>query len=157
MTSATAITQPKAPLTGFGGWLIWLAIGQALAIPRMVQKLVAYYGDESTPAMFQATPVAMYGELILWVCYLVLVIYTTGAFFYKKRAFKRAFTIQSLSLLAFGIIDLIWISAVDGVPLAAMINEGAGQLGSAVGATIGMIPWVAYVWRSRRVANTFVN
>jgi hypothetical protein len=55
--------------------------------------------------------------------------------------------------------DFLWVSAISGVPLATFLNQQptTEQLGTAIGYMILGLPWVAYVWRSRRVANSFVN
>jgi hypothetical protein len=155
MTHVTAITQK--PLTGIGGWLIWLAIGQVLAIPRIVYSMFKYYGDKDTLATFQTYPAAMYGELFLTLLFLGIVFYTTAVFGAHKRVFRKAFTIQVFANPVLTFVNLVWVSAVTGVPLASLGASVSEQIGSAIGTTVACLPWVAYVWRSVRVRDTFVN
>jgi hypothetical protein len=91
--TVTAVTQPKAPLTGFGGWLIWLTIGQVLAIPRVIFGMFKYYADKDTLALFQTFRVAMYGELVIELLAIGVIFYTTHTYVGQKRIFKKAFTI----------------------------------------------------------------
>lgn len=155
--TVAVVAQPKAPLTGFGGWLIWLSIGQVLAIPRIIFRLMQYYTDKDTLALFQISPVAGYGELVTNLLYVGIVFYTTYTYFGQMRIFKKAFTIQALSLPLLFFFDCVWMSAVLGIRLSDMLNAAPKEVGSTIGVTIGFIPWVAYVWRSRRVENTFVK
>jgi Protein of unknown function (DUF2569) len=100
---------------------------------------------------------AMYGELVLNLLFIAIIFYTTHCLFAEKRIFKKAFTIQALSVLLIPILDWIWGSAVSGIPLASMLDVMAEPVGRGIGAAIGCSPWIAYVWCSRRVKNTFVR
>jgi uncharacterized membrane protein YeiB len=146
---------PAPPLTGIRGWLYLLAIGMILNPIGGVMDLIRYY--QGIAAAFQQSPTGVIGDLIINLTWLAFICYTTAVFFGERRIFKKAFTVMVFTFPAPVFLDLIWVSAATGVPLANLISMSVEEIGKSLGSIIGGIPWVAYVWRSRRVANTFTR
>lgn len=145
------------PLTGIRGWLVLLGLGMIIAPVRFVYSMIKYYSVEANLKVFQSLPAAMIYELILNFLLLAFLFYTTVIFFKKNRTFKKVFTIMVFMNPVAVFLYYPWVSAISGVP-APVANSFLGeQLATAMGSMIAGLLWVAYVWRSHRVANTFVN
>src|SRR5262249_51846462 len=140
---------------GIGGWLVLVALGQIFGPVRTVVNFATYYGDKTNQAVFGTFPVAMYGELVLNISYVLLVFFTTYTFFATKRIFKIMFTIEFAANIMLVAFDAAWIAiatsiAIDGSKIGA-------DFARAIGAAIWGIVWIPYIWMSKRARNTFVN
>src|SRR5260221_10745207 len=151
-TSTHTLTAQPEP-AGIGGWLILVAIGQILGPLRTLLETVIYYTDKDVRIAFEKFPIATYGESLINLAYLAVVLFTTYAFFAHKRIFKLMFTVEILCLIFVPPLDVFWMSAATGLPVSALADPA---LGKSIGAGIIGLIWVAYVWRSKRVRNTFV-
>jgi Protein of unknown function (DUF2569)/Peptidase family M48 len=144
------------PLTGIRGWLALLGLWMIIAPIRFVYTMIKYYSDGANLTVFHSLPAAMIGELVLNLLYLAFLFYAAVILFKKKRTFKKVFTITVfMNPVTVEFLYYLWASAISDVPLATSFP--AEQLAAAIGSIIPGLLWVAYVWRSRRVANTFVN
>ena len=57
------MVQPE--LSGIGGWLILMLLGQIVGPIRAFINVVIYYTDLELIPVFKKFPVAMYGEMVL--------------------------------------------------------------------------------------------
>jgi hypothetical protein len=115
------------PPCGIGGWLILVAVQQILGLLAALAVL----------AVFLYKGVA-WEDAVGQTIAAGVIAFTTYAFLAKKRMFKGWFTAETL---LFMFVELV----------------GASGLAQMIGVVIGNAIWLAYIWRSRRVANTFVN
>jgi Protein of unknown function (DUF2569) len=152
----TPVTSAPAGPKGIGGWLVLVAIGQVLGPLRLIGTLAEYYANNDTLVAFGKIPVTMYGELVIYLVYLGITLFTSFVFFAHKRIFKLWFTIEVATVALDAILDYFWVSATTGVSVQALL-ETQGNLFQAMGATLVGLIWMAYVWCSKRVRNTFVN
>ena len=145
---------PVGPI-GIGGWLILMAIGQVLGPLRALAAMAMTYINKEVLFAFGEIPVSMYGGLVIDLVFVMFLIVTSTVFFARKRIFKIMFTIEAISLLAINPLEYLWMSATSTLTFGELVNPDDVGNGLA-GFIIGLI-WVVYLWRSKRVANTFVN
>jgi putative effector of murein hydrolase len=85
-----------------------------------------------------------------------VIIYTTVALFGHKRTFRAAYTAQAIAVGSFLLVDLLWVLATTQVVHPDMLAKVVAKAWTtAIAVAIGSAPWLAYIYRSRRVANTF--
>ena len=152
----------EAPeLVGIGGWLVLVAIGQVLGPIRSLLSIGNYYLNELDTSLFESFPLTVYGEIVLNVAFFAFSIFTAIMFFRHSRLFPRLFILQWILIGALPLIDAAWVaitaSIYTGESLTEFFNMDAKDIGQVVGAIIFGPIWIAYVLRSRRVANTFVK
>jgi len=160
-TTTPASNTPGVPaLKGIGGWLVLVAIGQVLGPLRTLVSIAAYYANIDA-RLFEKFPAAAYGEVLLNVAMLVLVLCTSILFFRKSRKFPRFFIIEWIAIGILPLLDAVWaaltISLYAGQSFSSLLSldpQGSIQIAAAI--IVGPI-WITYILRSRRVANTFVN
>ena len=156
LTAAPRVEIPTSP-QGIGGWLILIAIGQVLGPLRVLADLAQTYGSADMARAFKTIPLAMYGTLVIDLAYAIFMLATTVVFFTHKRFFKIMFTWEIFGIFLVVLLEFLWMSATINVPASKLIDASAGEIGQSIGATVAGLVWVAYVWRSKRVRNTFVN
>jgi hypothetical protein len=143
-----------AELSGIGGWLIFVAIGQVLGPLQVVAALFIY--QTSVPdGVWGAYPVAMSVELLISLVLLGVVVWTSIRFFGKRRSFPRWFTIEWIIGVAYLPLTLLWAAAATGLPLSNFA-EGQDWIQWIVMSGVGFV-WVLYIHNSVRVRNTFVE
>jgi hypothetical protein len=140
--------------TGFGGWLLVLAIGQTGA---PFGKLSGLLGDLTSGETFRKIP---NGELVndietaLDACFLILLIVATDAMYAKKRLFRPLFLCQWLAGVTLFVVQVATFAKLLPLPFGKQyIITFSGPLVILV--VVGF--WVWYVFSSKRVAGTFVN
>jgi hypothetical protein len=152
----------NAPATGFGGWLLLLAVGVYLSPLRTVVNLskVEEGVDES---VLQRFSLMFHGEICLNLILLLLQITTAVFMARKSRRFIDLFIWTGIYIVLVTPLDLLWVSAV----ISSQTDRSFGNamelvstpetLGSWIGVSIPVAVWMLYVTRSRRVANTFTR
>ena len=69
---------------------------------------------------------------------------------------RRANTAQAIAVGSFLLVDLLWVLATTQVVHPDMLGKAVAKAWTtAIAVAIGSAPWLAYIYRSRRVANTF--
>jgi hypothetical protein len=157
-------TQPPAgepePLR-IGGWLILLAIGQALAPIQVIlgaaSILLPQYLHWKIVGGF---PTGLIGFALLFAAFLILVTQSAWLFFRKSRRFPRFFVFQALLTLFY----------LTGAPLGiAMAGRGlsfdealartftASDIAWIVVAVVIFTVWIAYLYISKRARMTFIR
>ncbi|MBB6407374.1 DUF2569 family protein [Mesorhizobium sangaii] len=142
-------------LVGFGGWLMLLAIGQALSPLRTLASLGSSSDGYSQLMLVSNGPMVVYGEVVLLLAFMVLQIVVLVAMLRRSLRFKQLFLAQWIAIPVVFILDAIWISTILGVPVGQVVSEEA--LAASIGWFVLAGLWVAYVYRSVRVRNTFTR
>lgn len=164
IADAAGAAMPAAAtphLAGIGGWLIFIAIGQVLGPVRTGIALVKYYTSEVNGDFFTEYTLTFYGELLMNVAFLAFMIITAVFFFRHSRLFPRLFILELVLTATLPLIDMLWaavtVSAVSGTNIADLLSLDPQDIGQVVATVIIGPIWIAYILRSRRVANTFVK
>ncbi|RWO94767.1 MAG: DUF2569 family protein [Mesorhizobium sp.] len=141
--SATKPSQNPASLVGFGGWLMLLAILQAFSPLRTLVSLgSSSEGYRQLMALPNGT-LAVYGEVALLLAFVVFQVVVLVTMLRRSYRFKQLFLYQWFVIPIVFILDTAWISAVLGIaPIVSLALTGI---------------WVAYVYKSVRVKNTFTK
>ena len=146
-------TSKRGP-TGFGGWLLVLAIGQTGA---PFGRLSALLGDLTSGETLRKIP---NGALVsdigtaLDACYLILLIVVTDAMYARKRLFRPLFLCQWLAGVILFVAQVVMFAKLLPLPFGKeYIVAFTGPLVILV--IMGF--WVCYVFISKRVGGTFVN
>ncbi|ESY72554.1 DUF2569 family protein [Mesorhizobium sp. M0051] len=153
--SATKPSQNPAALVGIGGWLMLLAIGQALSPLRTLANLaISAEGYQQLMALPNGV-MAAYGELALNLAFLALQLVVLVSMLRRSHRFPRLFLFQWLAIPVVFILDTIWIASILGVPVNKVLAGDA--LLAAIASFVGTGIWTAYVYKSVRVRNTFTR
>jgi hypothetical protein len=156
------------PTKGFGGWLILVAIGVTLAplcsLGSLAQTAEPFLDVVRRPDLEAqaAAHLALAGIIALGLT-LVIVQSTTATFmFQKSRRFPQMFIWAIICTLLVPPLILFWVTGVyssySGQTFWNVLGQSLpGEIGQWIGGTIGVVPWMLYVIKSRRVANTFVK
>ncbi|UVK45159.1 DUF2569 domain-containing protein [Mesorhizobium sp. AR07] len=155
LRSAIKPTQNPADLVGFGGWLMLLAIGQALSPLRTLAELGSSSEGYNQLMLVPNGPMVVYGEVALLLAFLVLQLVVLVAMLRRSRRFKQLFLIQWLAIPVVLILDAAWVSTVLEVPVEQVVTGDA--LAASIASFVLAGLWVAYVYRSVRVRNTFTR
>lgn len=147
--SATSINPP---LKGIGGWLGLLAIVQILTPLRFAYTLIQYYSTLDY-SLFRRFPIAALGEAAMNVAMGILCVYTSILFFRTSRNFRRFFVWQLFAAVFMVPINAIWVALAVGV----IPPIGPKEIGPSIAAAIVGTIWILYLFKSKRVANTFVR
>jgi len=153
--SISASDGSKPSPNGIGGWLVLVALGQVFGLIRTVITLVEYYSSPQTHTAFAKIPLAAGGELGINAAYLALLILSTYAFFNKKGYFPSLFVTEVLASPLVFCLDAAWISATTNASFSGAIDTDG--LARSVGACIPGAIWIAYLFISKRVKNTFIK
>jgi len=151
--SAAKPSQNSAALVGFGGWLMLLAIGQTLSPLRSLAQLGSSTEDYQKLMMLPNGTLAAYGEIALLLAFVVLQGVVLVAMFRRSSRFKQLFLVQWIAIPVVFVLDAVWISAVLGAPMSQVL-AGDALVTPIVSFVLTGI-WVAYVYKSIRVRNTF--
>jgi hypothetical protein len=150
--SLQTIPPPTPTPKRIGGWLVLLAIAQVFGVIGQINSLLLFSKNKE---IFVAYPIGAYGELLINLAYLGLICVVSYNLFMRKRGFK--FWLIAAVALADVVLGTmyLWWSAILGVSLTHVAD--AHEIRLTIGQNIVGIIWVAYLWRSKRAANTFVN
>jgi hypothetical protein len=151
-------TDPK--LTGIGGWLILVALGQIFGPIIFLVSIGQYYSTLDSNIIGKL-PVTFAGEVVINFFLLVLFIYTAVLFFRRSKQFPRFFVYGMLAAIFLVPLDAMWIA----VGASMETGQWAGELlqtalapseirQTITAAIIGSV-WILYIFKSKRVANTF--
>ncbi|TIO10499.1 DUF2569 family protein [Mesorhizobium sp.] len=153
--SAIKPSQNPAGLVGFGGWLMLLAIGQALSPLR---TLVALGSSSDGYQQLMTLPngtLAVYGEVALLLAFAVFQVVVFVAMLRRSYRFKQLFLYQWFAIPVVFLLNTVWVSAVLGIPVSQVL-AGNALIAPVVSFILTGI-WVAYVYKSVRVRNTFTK
>lgn len=152
--------DPK--LTGIGGWLALLAIGQALGPLRYLVSLIQYYSSLEW-RLIQEFPIAFSGEALMNAALGSLYLYTAILFFRTSRSFRKFFVYEVIATIFVLPVSAIWVGIVISVQTGQSIGsimknafEPQEVRQAAIATLVGFV-WILYLYRSKRVANTFIK
>jgi len=157
VTSARRVPNPGVGPSGFGGWLLLLAIGQTLA-PLRTLSILAQSADGYRALQDSSIPNAtlgIYAEVGLFTCFAAFQVFIIITMYRKRHFFRQLFYSQWIAAICVPIADWILTSVLLHIPLNSLVTakDIAGVLGAGL---LGGI-WVWYVARSVRVRNTFTK
>jgi hypothetical protein len=166
-TARAAVNAPHVPaaaseLSGIGGWLVLLAIGQVLGPLRFMASAAQYYVSIDKE-LVQNFPIAFVGEGLLNATLAGLYIYTAILFFRKSKRFPRFCIYEFLATIFVLPVNAVWVAVTIGMMSGQPVGEllqGAfepSEIGQMIAAVIGGCIWIPYLLKSRRIANTFVE
>ena len=164
MTGSTIRQAGEEGPVGLGGWLVLVALGLILNPIRLLVFLVQTYppifqtgawealttpGSESYHQLW--APLLIFevaGNIAVIVASLALLV----LFFRRSRHFPKLFVAFALINLVFVILDA-WLGSLVITDEPMFDPVTARELGRSL---IAVLVWVPYMFRSRRVRNTFV-
>jgi hypothetical protein len=153
--SGTGVGEPR----GIGGWLLLVAFGQVVGPLSGLVILGRSYLDPEILKAFEQYPLASYGELVLYLVLLVLVISTAVLFFRKSRYFPRFYICELVAAGLIPALSTLWISVILsvqlGVPVLELLEPEPQELAQLGVAIVVALIWIPYTLKSRRVKNTF--
>ncbi len=153
---------PELALNGLGGWLILVGVGILIAPFKMLfemAKTLPSYGA-STWASLTTTDGVSYHylyaptlllELVTNIVFVVFGILLIWLFFSRKRWFPALFVLLTITHVA-----VIWGDALLARAIPAVESRG-GEWTSHLRDFLAGLLWVGYMFRSRRVQQTFVR
>src|SRR5262249_41421172 len=142
------------------GWLILLAFGIITTPLRNIASFcttsaaalsLARWRALTTPELDTYAPgvaVMIVVETLFQAAFSAYGIAVAALFFQKRRSFPLHFSIYALGMVAFQLFDHFTVQAVSKDAPANMLPVLQVMIWAGI--------WVTYVWRSRRVAATFV-
>jgi hypothetical protein len=151
--SAVSPSRNSGNLVGFGGWLMLLAIGQVLSPFRTLAELFSSSEGYQQLMTLPNGPLAVCGEIVLLLMFAAIQVIVLFAMLRRSPRFKRLFLYQWIAIPVTFILDAVWTSTVLGIPIGQILAEDAFVAAIASFAVTGI--WVAYVYKSVRVRNTF--
>jgi hypothetical protein len=158
------MTEEKR-LEGLGGWLISVKAGIIFnPLFIIIQTFLIYSGlfsdgnwelltNPGSYAYNQFWETILIGEISVNCGFVLLWIYIGYLFFKKKTLFPRCFIGILLFGLFYSLIDVLAVKAV--LPSEPIFNPDTTK--DLVQSFIGIIIWVPYMLKSKRVKVTFVN
>ncbi|QND64935.1 DUF2569 family protein [Mesorhizobium loti] len=153
-SAAKPSRNPEA-LVGFGGWLMLLAIGQTLSPLRTLADFANSADGYQQLMTLSNGPLAVYGELALNLAFLALQLVVLVSMLRRSHRFPQLFLLQWLAIPVVFVLDTIWVASVLGVPVSLVLAGDALVAPIASFVLTGL--WVAYVYNSVRVRNTFTR
>ncbi|BCG94447.1 DUF2569 family protein [Mesorhizobium sp. 131-2-1] len=151
--SAAKPAEKPAALVGFGGWLLLLAIGQTLSPLRSLVELGSSSEGYQQLMLLPNGPLTVYGEIGLLLVFLLLQVVVLVAMWRRSPRFKQLFLYQWMAIPVVFILDTVWVSIVLGAPMSQVLTGDAVATPILSFVLTGI--WVAYVYKSVRVRNTF--
>ena len=146
-------SQGSGSLVGFGGWLTLLAIVQTLSPFGTLAELFSSSEGYRQLMSLPSGPLAVCGEILLLLAFAVLQTVVLAAMLRRSPRFKRLFLYQWIAIPVVFILDAVWTSIVLGVSLSQILAGDA--LVAPIMSFVLTGIWIAYVYRSVRVRNTF--
>jgi len=145
-----------APIEGFAGWLLFLAIAQWFAVLSVAGELLRQiplyqrYGD--VPETRTATIVEAVGHLAV----LAFVLWAAIAMARRSRLFPGLLRIELVLLVILPVLNLFWVTSETGTYVTEPKLWIAVALRFVVTGLFATA-WFVYSLRSVRVRNTFVR
>ncbi|QPC93284.1 DUF2569 family protein [Mesorhizobium sp. INR15] len=152
---SAAKPSTDSALVGFGGWLLLLAIFLGLSLLRGAAELASSGEAYSQLITLPNGPLATYGEIALSLALMALQAFVFVSMLRRSHRFKRLFLYQWLAMPVVFVADTVWISAVLGFPVGQVLSTESLATAIIAFALTGL--WVAYVYKSVRVSNTFTR
>lgn len=169
LSRAPAPTWPRGPAgadgttKGLGGWLILVGIGVSLGPLPMLLTLLKSAPTYTASSWARLTTPSASSYHVLWaptllfelVSNLTLIVFSAlliSLFFRRRRLFPAVFVIFIVARVIIDLIDAFLANAIPAVKDRAPVDWSSHSRALTTG-----IVWVTYMFRSRRVQNTFVN
>jgi len=152
---ASEVVATKKELRGVGGWLALLALGTVLSPVKMLMSFTKDIED-LLPVIDRAVPsvkVLLSAMIASDGFNIVYAVGLAAALIGHKRYFPKLFYGLAVLAVAQTLIFAVWFNAVIPNGMSAFLDEALPQTG---GYLFAWSIWAAYVYRSKRVANTFV-
>lgn len=157
---AAVFRDVEAEETGISGWLALLAFGQVLGILRLVFN-VGQHVQSISDEVWTRFPTIIWVEIGMNAALIGLAIWTAVLLFQHSHRFPSVFIVQMTCAVLMPLVDLLcaasFFSAALNRPFSDFFVAGSGQLAQMAFAVLSAAVWIAYVLRSRRVANTFTK
>ncbi|RWC41781.1 MAG: DUF2569 family protein [Mesorhizobium sp.] len=153
--SAAKPSRIPGALVGFGGWLMLLAIGQTLSPLRTLADFANSADGYQQLMTLSNGPLAVYGEVALNLAFLALQLVVLVSMLRRSHRFPQLFLLQWLAIPVVFVLDTIWVASVLGVPVSLVLAGDALVTPIVSFVLTGL--WVAYVYKSVRVRNTFTR
>jgi hypothetical protein len=150
--SAAKPSSTREPV-GFGGWLMLLAIGQVLAPLRTLAEMGSNLDGFRQLMVMPNGPFVAYGEVALSLGFVALQLVVLVAMLRRSPRFRPLFLCQWLALPIIFVLDTLLVSGVLGISIGEVITPRS--LASFLGSFFVTGLWVAYLYKSVRVRNTF--
>ena len=153
--------REKAELSGIGGWLILIAIGQLVGPLKFLGSLAPYYSNPDVEALRINFPIVFFIEAVLNASFLVIMVVTTVFFFTKSRWFPTFFIFEYAAAILVGPLDVavsaLGLSIYTGRPISFFAEQmlTPKEVGQWIPALVSAAVWIPYILNSKRVANTF--
>lgn len=150
-------TEPK----GIGGWLFFPILGMVLAplwaVVSIARSFEVLLNLSTYPSLFQSL-VIVETTAIVFVS-IIAPVYLIGKLNSKSQYFPRRYIQWMFCVAAFVVLDtlaiyLMFKEQVDAGKLQIFDNETIRAWSQAI---VGILVWVPYMLKSRRVRNTFVE
>lgn len=151
---ASVEIKPAEP-SGLGGWLILLGIGQVLSPIQFAVQMVSTYGSLPEGLIAQQ-PMAFAGDVVIRLSVLVLFIVSAWLFFTKRASFPNFFIVSMVAAFLMPFVLGGWVTLASGVNTLVNLTT-LDFIGPYLLAVVVTALWIAYLWTSVRVRNTFVN
>ncbi|MBY3220298.1 DUF2569 family protein [Rhizobium laguerreae] len=152
--SAWRTTDPVNGPSGFGGWLLLLAIAEVLGLLRALANVANSIENYTEYNSIGGSQLVIVGEAVLSLALVMLQAVVVWFMFKKDRLFPRLFFYQWIAIAVAFVLDVALVSAVLGVGVSQFLT--AEVVGPSVAAFIITGLWVWYVSKSLRVRNTFI-
>jgi Protein of unknown function (DUF2569) len=162
----TAAVTPVSGPSGFRGWLVLLAIG-VIGSPMIMISAFVQSGDLDS-STFNKYPAIVTADSGLYLALIALQICT--AFFMARRArrFVSFYIATATAMIVFEPVKFLLTIEIAGLTVGvsglAVLQQyfkdhdpDPEAITRWVSSSIGLVVWIFYVIRSRRVANTFVR
>lgn len=157
---AAQFKRLAADPAGISGWLALVAVGQVLGPLRLLVWIGQYY-EKMDKRVLESFPVAFWGEAVLNALLFSLAVYTAVLFFRHSRKFPTLFIWQWIAVVTLPFIDAAWVAvsigAYTGKSPSEFLKLEPEEIGQSIAYTILGGIWVAYILKSKRVANTFIK
>ena len=148
---------------GLGGWLILVGFGVIVTPLRILVMLVKNAPMYTVTSWAQLTTPSESGYHVLWaptwlfelvanVALLVFASVLVWQFFRRRRWFPALFVVFTTARVSVELLDFLLANAIPLVKAKATTNWSTDS-----GSLLAAVVWVAYMFRSRRVQNTFVT
>ncbi|WP_049735494.1 DUF2569 family protein [Rhizobium ecuadorense] len=153
--SARRTTDPVNGPSGFGGWLLLLAIAEVIgllkilgAVAKSIENYAEYDGGGGGQLVF-------IGEAALNFALMAIQVVVIWFMFKKDRIFPKLFFYQWIAIPVALVLDIAFVSTVLGVGVNQLLT--AEVVAPSVFSIIFTGLWVWYLSKSVRVRNTFIQ
>ena len=154
-TAKRSPAHPDGGPVGFGGWLLLLAMGQTLAPLKTLASLSGTAQSLDKLAAIPGGRIAVGGEVALNLAFLVLQVAVLALMYRRSILFPKFFLYQLLCMIAVIVLDALLVSASLGIAVNQIFTPE--MVGEDIVALLGTGLWTLYLFKSRRVKNTFVQ